>query len=149
MEFSNTTWVQRGLISKLPGNVWGSHGAKTTIKYRDKQSTTFGVITRIRAKEKYPENYSVTFGTSNVVVHYDITFGAVIGNRDGNIDTISVVPKMLLPSITSCTHCWNPNSNHHPCKNKILNLVLILGKPHTNACNSAEEYWLNSWQYHS
>ena len=29
----------------------------------------------------YRDNYSITFGTTNVVVHNDITFGAGIGDR--------------------------------------------------------------------
>ena len=53
VDLSNTTWAQRGLINKLPGN-------------------EFDAVTRIR-----PSNIT-TFGATNVV-HKGITFGAGIG----------------------------------------------------------------------
>ena len=32
VDLSNTTWAQRGLINKLPGNACGDHGTKAAIK---------------------------------------------------------------------------------------------------------------------
>ena len=43
----------------------------TTIKF-----VTIGAVTRISPNEKYHDNYSITFDTTNVVVYYGITFGA-------------------------------------------------------------------------
>ena len=78
-------WAQRGLVNKLPGNTCGSHRAKAIIKCHYLHSTTFSAVTRIRLKKKYYENYSITFGTTNVVVHYGITFGTGISIGDHNI----------------------------------------------------------------
>ncbi len=50
VDLSNTTWAQRGLISKLRGYTCGGHGMKVIIKYYDKHSNTFGIVTRIRPK---------------------------------------------------------------------------------------------------
>ena len=54
MDLSNTTWAQRGLINKLPGN-------------------TVGIVARVRP-------IIITFGIKNVV-HNGLTFGAGIDNR--------------------------------------------------------------------
>ena len=76
VDFSNTTWAQRGLINRLPGNAYGSQKTKVPIKNHYQHSTTFGAVTRIKPKKKYPDNYGIAFGTTNMVVYYGITFGA-------------------------------------------------------------------------
>ena len=60
------------MINKLPGNASGSHGTKAIIKYCD--------------------NYSITFDTTNIIMHYGITFGTgTVTNHSITSDTACIV----------------------------------------------------------
>ena len=65
-------WAQRVLINRLPGNASSCHGAKATIKNHYRHSTSFGPVTRIRPV------IIITFGTTDGVVHYGITFSVSV-----------------------------------------------------------------------
>ena len=67
VDLSNTAWTQRGLINKLPG-------------------ITFGAVTRIRPI------IIITLGTTNIIAHNGITFGAGIGVGSCDRHIVTIVP---------------------------------------------------------
>ena len=110
-------------IDKLPGNTCGSHGSKATITNHYQHSTTFGadisncdihIVTFgavIRKRPKYCDNYSITLGTTNIVMHYHITFGA----------GISAMTTIVLQKVPYQRH--SVTSNSYFCCNFELDLL--------------------------
>ena len=100
VDFSNTTWVQRGLVNKQSGNAFGAiTRIRPKLKYHDNYSITFGAIIRIKTI------IIITFGTTNVLIYnsitclvlvsvipvqHSITFGTgiIISSRDHNVVTL-------------------------------------------------------------
>ena len=69
VDLSNTTWAQRGLINKLPGNACGSHRAKAIIKYRNKHSTIADYKVKVKESDKIDKYLDITIKLKKAVEH--------------------------------------------------------------------------------
>ena len=72
--------------------MWLSQSQSHNKKSVTSHSITFGAIIRTRTKKKYPDNYSVTFGTTNVVVSH--------------LASVSVTVKTIVPHINEETELF-------------------------------------------